>query len=500
MFKKMTVLLIISILSALFFLSFAGCSKGETDIKETAADINAPAEDDTQEEQNATSIYDDELGEFDFGGKEFRITTWPPENTPWMTVIFDMEEETGDLVNDAIYSRNRKIEQRFNVKIRQIHRAGSFGDLQISATKSIKAGDDDSEVYIIVDRMALIMAQGGYCYSMSDVPYVDLDRPYWNKTLNDSISVRNKLYFAYGDYNLSTYDFTKVLLFSKQMVNDLNLENPYNLVNSGNWTFDAYDKIVKAASRDVDGTGPTSRDNYYGLLSAPQNPLPSFWISAGVQSISKNSEDIPEFTAIGDMKFQEIVAKVFEMTYDNSSWFRVKLEDSEGGANMRSIFESNRGLFFDSSFHSVSELRDMAVDFGIIPYPKYTENQENYYSRVEGGNPGIIPTTNSNLEMTGVLLEALASYSAKEVIPAYYEIALKLKYARDEESTAMLDLIFANRVYDLGDTYWCDFLRDGVLREMFNTDNRNLTSKLQSIERTLNKSIQKTIDAFDKID
>ena len=41
----------------------------------------------------------------------------------------------------------------------------------------------------------------------------------------------------------------------------------------------------------------------------------------------------------------------------------------------------------------------------------------------------------------------------KRVIPAYYDVQLKTKIARDDESSEMLDIIFAGRKYDLGSIY-----------------------------------------------
>ena len=56
-----------------------------------------------------------------------------------------------------------------------------------------------------------------------------------------------------------------------------------------------------------------------------------------------------------------------------------------------------------------------------------------------------VPITATNLERTGIITEALSAESYKRVIPAYYETALKTKYARDDESVQMLDMIANSR-------------------------------------------------------
>ena len=48
------------------------------------------------------------------------------------------------------------------------------------------------------------------------------------------------------------------------------------------------------------------------------------------------------------------------------------------------------------------------------------------------------------------ILEAISRESKKQLVPAYYDVALQGKITRDEDSKEMLDLIFNNRMYDIG--------------------------------------------------
>ena len=62
----------------------------------------------------------------------------------------------------------------------------------------------------------------------------------------------------------------------------------------------------------------------------------------------------------------------------------------------------------------------------------------------------------------------------------------------------MLDLIFETRVIDLGDTVYVDLIRDKVIKDMFKKDNRDLSSKIASMETSVNAEIEKTLDALNK--
>ena len=97
-------------------------------------------------------------------------------------------------------------------------------------------------------------------------------------------------------------------------------------------------------------------------------------------------------------------------------------------------------------------------------------------------------------ELTGAVLEE-ANYRAKlHLTPSYYDITLKGKYSRDPESIAMLDLIFANRVVDLGDSLFCVNVRDGFVYSMFSGNNRDLVSTVKKNEKVVTKTAQKMID------
>ena len=64
-----------------------------------------------------------------------------------------------------------------------------------------------------------------------------------------------------------------------------------------------------------------------------------------------------------------------------------------------------------------------------------------------------VPLLVEDAERTSAILEAIGFYSHEYIIPAYYDKTLNGQYTRDEESSAMLDIIFNTRAYDLGYCY-----------------------------------------------
>ena len=474
--------IIFIILTFLFVFVFVSCADNDSQKensgqgKEDSAGNNI----DVAIEESTEDIYADDLPEQDFGGAEFKIAVIEAH---WLYVIYDSQEEIGEPINDSVYNRNRRIEERFNVNITQANQGNNL-------KRDVRAGIDGYQIFLPVDRDALTLGTEGLYHKISEIPYIDIDKPYYSQLINKCLTIGNELFFAYGAFNLSVYDYTQVLLFNKPMISDLGLESPYNLIKNGNWTFDVYSEMAKAAVKDVNGDEVMDKEDIYGLVSMPKNVMPCFWVAAGLQTISKSSDDLPQFTLREDEKFANVIDKIFEITYDNDSWYRKDVPDDQAP-----YFMDGHTLFSNCSFKRISDMRNIETDFGIIPYPKYTSEQDKYYTRVEGGNPSLVPITVGNLQMAGTILEALNAESAKTVIPAYYDITLKAKHARDEESAEMLDIIMDGRIYDLGDTYWSSFVRD-IFTGMFSSNNRNLASRLESIEPRINTAIDKVIDSM----
>ena len=148
----------------------------------------------------------------------------------------------------------------------------------------------------------------------------------------------------------------------------------------------------------------------------------------------------------------------------------------------------------------VTMLREAECNFGILPDPKHSESQGEYYNAVYAGCTTAIsiPVTASDIERTGIVLEALTAESYYTLRPAYYDISLKSKLMRDDESGEMLDLIFATRCYDLGQVYnW------GGIFDMFATEtqkkNTAFVSAYEKLISKVEKDMQKALDNFAEI-
>ncbi len=478
-----------AVLVGLFvLLTLTAC--GDSGTGETTADTTVTGDGTANVETEETEVTDDLPSDLDYGGANFAFYT---RQKDFFHSPIHIEESSGEQLNDALYDRSCAIEERLGVVFEETLDTGD-----VSKAKSmILAGDDTYKVVTARCVHTIQFAAEGLARHLDELTYLDLSKPYWNGAINENLTMAGNVITTVGDYNLSAYDFTHVLLFNKNLTDDLQLESPYTLVKEGKWTFDNFRIYGETATVDTNGDGTMDKSDQYGLVSSAKQIPPCFWIAAGVQGMNKDDTDIPRYTMSADEHFLNTLLEIYELTWDTGLWYPEKGTDNIPQSSI-DLFSQEQALMMDATFFHVEAFRDMEADFGILPFPKYDETQEKYLSRIEGCELPFVPSNLSaeDADMAGAVLEALSSYSRQNVTPVYYETYLKSKNTRDSESAEMLDIVFADRVFDLSDTIWCDDIRDKFIFNCFVANNRNIVSQITSNEPTVQKSIDKVVNGF----
>ncbi len=120
-----------------------------------------------------------------------------------------------------------------------------------------------------------------------------------------------------------------------------------------------------------------------------------------------------------------------------------------------SIFVEGRSLFhgWPLCLMQTGEMRDAEFNYGFVPGPKYAKEQERYYvSSSNAFSLWRIPLDAKNMDMSGTVMEALASQGYRTTTPALFEIAYKAKYNTDDSQrqTQIFDLLRSSVQYDFG--------------------------------------------------
>ena len=490
-FKNLAYILIFAFL----LLCFAGCAKQEGKTSDALpADADSAK---TPGEATDANILDTIPSE-NFGGYEFRFLK--PENDLWATSDVIVEEETGEAILDAMYRRNKKIEEKFNVQLTETVIKG--WDTSSTFKNSVVAGDYAYDaIYDRTTNMAALSSQA-LLYNLPNVPNIDLDKPWWDSSCAKDLSIAGRLYFATGDANLHYNDDTWIVMFNKNMVRDLALENPYQLVLEGTWTLDKFYELMSAASADLNGNGTPDFDDRYGFLSH-NSTYTSFLFGTDQSLFVKNSEDLPVI-ALNSTDFASKYIKVSETLADprlTAIWQRDKYIFLNGDEwTWQNIFFEGRALFFAEVLGTLhlSNMRNMQENFGLLPVPKYDTAQKEYISTVLDSTLALgIPSNAENPGRTGLILEALSAESYVGVMPEYYDVALQYKLTRDEDSVAMLDIIRKIRRYDLGSVYNLGSIAND-LTNMFAKNDQNIVSYLEKVQSRIEKAIGLIVEAYTK--
>ena len=420
--------------------------------------------------------------------------------TDWNTRDIYAEHINGELINDAVFMRNAVIEEKFGITINEIQ---GEGNLSSKMRASASAGDDSYDVVMPRLQDVVTLAQQGLLADLHGIPYLDLEKPWWSRSCVEQMSVGGRLYFVQSDLTVIDKDAMETTVFNKKLIQDHALENPYDLVHSGRWTIDKMIEMSKNVSADLNGDGAWHlKDDRFGLVVQRTSFL-SYYAAAEGTIVEKDKDDLPYINFSNERNYA-LLDKLTAMMQDKENIVDLHRYEGQFGIyeEQAKMFAENRGMFMWIRMRIVENLRNMETDFGIIPLPKYDENQKNYISRM---NPNVstvtaVLKTNPNMERTGIILEALTCESKYVLQPAYYDITLKVKNTRDTDSEAMLDIIYDNRhtLYDIAEIYnFGNFV--GTIRRIPTHDgNPNYASQFEKFEGAIQKDIDRTIENYEK--
>ena len=437
-----------------------------------------------------TSVHDD-LPARDFNDET--ITFLVREE---MGYEFDAEQ-TGDVVNDAVFKRNQSISERFNVNLEYIKTPGlwaSKADYQALITNSVMAGDNSYDIVTGQSNIVLPLAVQGIYHDLANAEYIDFDKPYWKSGYHDNAMINGHLYSLMGDYALSTLTASNVIFFNTSLLEDYKIEAPYELVKSGKWTLDAFIKMVTEFSNDLDGDGVIGENDLIGLYTNT-NGINPIQYSTGC-SLTKREADGRQVIDFPNEKEIDVFDKVFDFYQSESTHIEGSLQVNQ----IAETFINQTTAFISGMLSIVDYLRDMKNDFGIVPFPKYDEDQEDYITSVlRTVTVASIPNTVEDPGKCTFILEAMASEGYNNIIPAYYEVALKGKYSRDEDTAEMLDIISTTTYFAFVDVFYAELGGNSdILSNYVTAGSQGLASFFESRKSNIEQLLENLYEDYSK--
>jgi len=437
----------------------------------------------------------------DYGGYKFRILTVETGVTGHDTFtgfnfysdFIDVSDRVGEPINDSVFARNLQIKEDYNVEIVATEIAGGTAGVYSTALKFIASSDDIYDIITPTIDSSFALAQEKYLYNLYEVPFLELNNPWWDQALVKNLSLNNKLFTITGDISMSDEELNWCIIANKFLMEEYQIPNLYNLVREGKWTIDRLHEIGVSVTRDLNGDGVIDWNDLYAFGNGSGGGQ-FFYFSTGENIAVLDKEGYPQLV-LGNERAIRAMDRIVELYNDRNFmiWAEQIKTTVNGYIYLNTMFIENRVLFNMCSMYEVKEFRNMVDDFAILPGPKYDEAQDDYYMiQSTHACMGIcIPVTNPNLERTGIVLEAMA-YHSKPIQEAYYDITLTEKFIRDKDSRDMLEIIFGRVTYDIGKAFgWGSYTSQIVLAVQRNTGfaalfEANKEKALTEIEKSFN--------------
>jgi len=400
-------------------------------------------------------------------------------------------DDDGEVVNSAVVRRNQTVEDRLNVELKFLEH-----QYEADAVKNtLLAGTTEFQLMRLMQyRHVPLMIEGLY-YDMTDAPYLDYDQPWWDKDVMYEMSpLGNTVYFLLGDLTWNYIDRTGCMFFNKALYTDVfrDAEDQYEQVLQGKWTLDVLAQNSEIMYKDTNGDGIKNIDDTIGYGIFPYWVIEMIHYGGGVSLSYREADGYPVYDPATELSVS-VMDKVLGLVYNNAGGYLYDY-NTEHTPIMEKFMGGTVGYYF-GLFGYAKSFREMESDYGIIPYPKNDESVENYRSLITDdlsvqAVPYSLPA--DQLEITCAVLEAMASEGYRQVRPAYYEVALKSKYTRDERSGQVVDMIYDSAYTEFG--YIFNSGMGGIISRNIVADGTNtLASRSKSAKKLAERYIKELI-------
>ena len=485
----------IFILSLGILLILASCGS-----KDDANKDNIPADGDNSQETTLNPLWGDSPipATVNMNGRVVRVFNASTGSS------FMLEEAPGEVVGDAQYKRNKIVEDKLNVKFQHLF-APEGVDANTSLMNTIQADLADYDIATHYQWDAVRLVTAGAYRDIGDLPYVDINDPWWATFYCEEMKIGNdRMFFYAGDWHYNTLNNQSAMFVNKKLyTNEIGDPNDlYQIVMDGKWTFDKYTDTVREMWKDLDGDGRKTAADQYGTAVTYPTITNHLTFAAGIKFSERDENGLPRMiiTSEQNITFTE---KMTGLYFKNDGCRCIDSStDPDAIQTISNMFADDRLLIYVGRFWNTSGewMRNMNTDYMIIPYPKYDESMPQYYSLVGDSCPLLCVPTTSTLDdsLVGAIFTELAYQAHEHMIPAYFEVALKGKYTRDTNDVAfeILDMIRAGATTDFAFIYNDALEGIGAFMHSLMRERTKIVSAYSKVENAVDAALQSLISAY----
>ena len=463
--------LTLAVLTVLSCFAFVACSDDtaeppKTDDKTPGTDApgtDAPGSD-TSDDEDRGEDYIMSIPKQNYG-ETFTILTDTGDVRRKELYIADEYEAAADTMDTAIFYRNNRVAEHLGITIANVTAPCTWQERDEYINRiyaSFSTGDQDFQMASCYMAFAANGAIAGYYYDVNAIDAIDLNDPWYVQNWFDNTLINDHCYLILGDLSITMWRNLGALYFNKQISEQLGITDTlYEMAADGEWTLEYLMECAMLNSAD-DGNDIWDEADTYGFyINRFHARAMVTYFDIPLTAVNQNDE---YEICLYNERTEDIYGTLHSYLWDNNCVYKTLKNDgdTETGKNM---FVEDRLLFLPANLQYSQDLRSMEGDFGILPMPKLNTEQENYRSHSSDNmSVFLIPGHINDAEYVGTVVDALNAESKYSVIPTYYDVVLKGRTTKDEQSSAMLDIIRDNLAFDFSfahlnalDNMWTKF-------------------------------------------
>lgn len=475
----------------MFTVLFTACGGGDDKTLETTLTSDTAAETLPEEIITGREGAKDNIPDgLNFDGQVVNVVY---RNEDWYRQ-WDVEgENTGDLIQDAIWERNNKVEERFGVDLNlQPTRTTGLGNVASELKTMVLAGSDEYDLIVSTANTTITQSLYPYLYEMSDMPHLDITQPWWRTSAINELSFDGEHYrYLMGDNTLNDYFKCGVVFANKAIYESVHgdPDDMYRAVLDGGWTYDRLMELTTPVYSDINGDGIADAGDRYGLMvpNGYNETTVHMMFGCDIVTYARTDDGGIDLSVFNNEKNVRVVDKLIEVLHKTDGvWQSDKSID-----NSTEHFAADKSLFWTGRLSNVVQnvMREMTSDYAILPMPKFDAAQENYVTYIhDSATITCAPITLAagRADMIGAVLEGWASEAYRTVITGFIETAMKVKYSRDELSGQVIDIIFDDPMVGFVSMFGAN------MKNLFNTCTLN---GIASGQNNFASGIASTLDA-----
>ena len=430
--------------------------------------LSCKKEEESEETSAATTVASDNgkidnlPDNLDFGGMDINILYRYLQDQSFDNMIMELEGDmSGNLLNQAVYQRNQAVEKRLNVKI--VYDAYAGNPDQPTYKKSIESivlsDGDGSNIDVIYHHGAdaANQANQGYFMDVGNLPYIEIDQPYWYGEQMKSVSLKeDENYLLIGELLTSNYANMTSMFFNKDLYDQIynkdskTYNDLYDTVEAGNWTYEAYLTTVEKAYVDDGNQDKNLGDQFGAHYESGSGRTGGYYpYTSGIKFCTRDSEGFIQLD-FDQPKTLTLIEEMYSFVNENKGTMDMSYDEA------RQTFLEGKMLFYTFFLsHGAILNAEASFNYGVVPFPKLDENCDYTSAVLTGAGVYVIPKflASAKFEAVGATLEALCSESSKSVTSEYYDVIIKTRQAGGERDAKMIDIIRDSLSTDF--TFWC---------------------------------------------